>query len=588
MDILRRRIAQAQRREFFHSFLRLTTRLALVGMSVALIAIAVPKIWPLDFLQDPGADQAWFWRWIGGAIACALSAAAAISWLRRASPVQTAMEIDRRFRLRERISSAWLMPAAARETGAGTAVVDDARRRAEALVISEQFPIRAGRWAFAWLIPALAIAGLSFLGNRTLAPAPAEAPLDQKARNQIAQLASESKMKLETKPKLPLVEDDPLSALEKMLAEELDDLAKQPPQSKKEALFRLSDMQSEVEKRKSQLGDPTALKRELSRIDTRAVDFKDLAKSLREGKLDAAQEAVRKLAEQLKAGELDPGQLEKLSRDLAAMAQSLEKSKQEFEQAQKDLNRDLEKALASGDAQRASEIKQQLEELQKSRRQTEQLDKLAQRLQKAAKQLAHNAANNSRPAQANAQGEKQQAQRAQKPSAAKADEQGQPGDAESPQQATESQQGELDEMEGLAEQIADLEAEMNLGQRLDEMAEMLEQCKAGCNIPGEKPDGKKGEKPGRGFGEGQGTGERPISEDPTKSYQSQVRAKTKAGETVKYGTADGPNSPGVSRESIKQQIESSRPGELDPLGEQKLTKAEREHLREYYQKLRSQ
>ena len=138
---------------------------------------------------------------------------------------------------------------------------------------------------------------------------------------------------------------------------------------------------------------------------------------------------------------------------------------------------------------------------------------------------------------------------------------------------------ELDEMEGLAEQIADLEAEAGQCDRLEEMADLIKGCKGQC----QNPDGKK---PSDGLGEGRGEGERPFGEDAANLYKSQVRAKVQPGETAKYGTADGPNAPGVSRETIKQQIASSAPDDLDPLKDQKLTKAEREHLREYYQKLR--
>jgi hypothetical protein len=92
-------------------------------------------------------------------------------------------------------------------------------------------------------------------------------------------------------------------------------------------------------------------------------------------------------------------------------------------------------------------------------------------------------------------------------------------------------------------------------------------------------------KPGDGLVKG-GFGERPLDEDPANIYRSQVRSNVRPGETVKYDTVEGPNAPGISRESIKQQIQASHPDDVDPQKDQKLSKAEREHLREYYQRLR--
>ncbi len=575
MDILNRRISQAGRRNFLQSFLNCFAWLAIIGLAVALVAVAIPKIWPIEFLQQPAATKQWFWNWVGGSLGVAFLSALLIAWYRRSTKVDLAIEIDKRFRLRERVSSAILMNDQTRESSAGEALLNDATKRASTLEIAEQFPIRLGKWAFSVLIPALGILALSFVADRIVAPKTADEPLATEVRAKIAQAARESKMKLQNRPK-PLEENDPLAATEKLLVEKLEELANEKLESKKEVLFRLSDMQSEIDKQKSKLGDVAALKKELSKLGANESTAKDLADALRDGKFDVAKDAVKDLVDKINAGKMDQKSLEQLNKDLAAMAKSMEQSKKDFEQKQNDLSRDLEKALADGDTQRAEQIKKQLEDLQEGRRQMDQLDQLAKKMQKAAGQLAKKSSqskSDGQPSESNPGDANQQAKASEKSKQVEAkagneaDNQAAPADME------------LDEMEGLAEQIADLEAEAGQCDRLEEMADLIKGCKGQC----QNLDGKK---PGDGLGEGRGEGERPFGEDAANLYKSQVRAKVQPGETAKYGTADGPNAPGVSRETIKQQIASAVPDELDPLKDQKLTKAEREHLREYYQKLR--
>lgn len=575
MNILQRRIGQAGRRVFWRTFFRTFFSTALGLLIVAGIAIAVPKIWAIGFLQPESAAQTWFWGWLGGAVGLSVIVGLAVALWQRRSPLQLAIEIDRRYRLRERLSSALAIDVPVRESPVGVALVEDANKRADNLELSEHFPIRVGKWAYSVLIPALAIVALSLVGNRIAAPISLDEKLTADARQQIIQAARESKMKIgnQTKPKPA---EDPLAQTEQLLLQKLDDLANQDLDSKKDVLFKLSDMQAEIDKQKAKLGDVNALKRELGRLDSQDASAKELAEALRDGNLDEAQKAMRELIARIKAGELDQKTLEKLSQDFAEMAKMLEKAKSEFDQKEKDLSQDLEKALADGNSERAEQLKRELEKLQESRRQMEQLEKLAGGMRKVADKLAKN------PAQGKANGqrtppkpgdEKQQAAEGQKSA-----EGGVPG--ESP--AAESANGEeMDPLEAMAEQIADLEAEMQQANRLDEMIEQVQCLKGAC-------PGGDGDKRGDGLGKGRGEGDRPIDEDAANAYRSQVRSNVRPGETVKYGTAEGPNAPGVSRETIKQQIEASHPDEVDPQQEQKLTKAEREHLREYYQKLRGE
>lgn len=576
MDAVNRLISRAWRRNILQGFLRGFVWVALASLTIALFAVAAPKIWAIESLQQPAAAAKWFWQWVGGALAIAFIMALAGVWFRRSSKADVAIEIDKRFGLRERISSALLMHPTDRTSPAGSSLIKDATKSAERLEIADKFPLSIGPWAFSVLIPAIGIVALSFVANRPINHVIADEPLTSDARSKIVQAVRESKMKLQNRAK-PVQTDDPLAATEKLIAEKLDDLSQEKLETKKEVLFRLSDIQNEIDRQKSKLGDLNALKKEFSRFEARQSASKDFSEAMRQGKLDVAKEAVRDLADKLKKGEIDQATMEKLSADLAKMAKSMEKAKREFEEKKRELERDLDRAIADNNAQRAEQLKKQLEELQAGQRQMEQIDQLAKKMQQAADQLAKNSTQarpNRQPDQAKSGAGNQLAK------------EGQPGQkkdqsSQGEEAANQSAPGEmeLDELEGLAEQIADLEEEMNQNDRLEEMAEHIKGLKGQCQNPNKI-------KPGDGLGEGRGEGKRPFQEDAANIYKSQVRAKVQPGETVKYGTAEGPNAPGVSRELIKQQIASSQAAELDPLKDQKLTKAEREHLREYYQRLR--
>ena len=71
------------------------------------------------------------------------------------SAPNAAVEVDRRFGLKERVSSALMLPDDARQTEIGQALINDASRRAEMIVVSERFPVTTG-WKS--LLPVLPVA----------------------------------------------------------------------------------------------------------------------------------------------------------------------------------------------------------------------------------------------------------------------------------------------------------------------------------------------------------------------------------------------------------------------------------------------
>jgi hypothetical protein len=120
---------------------------------------------------------------------------------------------------------------------------------------------------------------------------------------------------------------------------------------------------------------------------------------------------------------------------------------------------------------------------------------------------------------------------------------------------------------------------------------LCERCQGEGDEEGEldgdgKGKGKKGDKPGRGMGEGQGKGERPEEKTDTGNYDSKVKATPRKGEAVRTGTAGGPNMAGKTAEGVKEALNSGTVEEDDPLVNQRLPKSQREHARQYFDRLR--
>ena len=137
MQEIHRKVQQAKRRLILGRFLQLLPWCLLAALIPALAAVVAAKIWPVT---DDGV--AWAWQWLGAGTAVGLLAAIVITYLQRARLLEAAMEVDRRFELKERISSALVLDPATRESGAGRALLGDAVRSAERVDVADRFPIR--------------------------------------------------------------------------------------------------------------------------------------------------------------------------------------------------------------------------------------------------------------------------------------------------------------------------------------------------------------------------------------------------------------------------------------------------------------
>ena len=122
MDQIRKQARIARRRmisQRFMAYLPWTLSLALVA---AVAAISLPKLMYL-----PVDNVIWFASWMGGTVALAVIVNIVLTVIGRPTLADAAVEIDHRFGLRERLSSALVLSKEDRETELGQALAADAR-----------------------------------------------------------------------------------------------------------------------------------------------------------------------------------------------------------------------------------------------------------------------------------------------------------------------------------------------------------------------------------------------------------------------------------------------------------------------------
>lgn len=537
MDPLRKPIRQAQWRAAMQLFLDALGYTLLVTLLLAGAVLLFDRLylWELDA------------RWvIASAVGSGVFAAAGWALLRSPRAEDAAYQIDYRFRLDDRVTSAVLLPEEFRDTPAGKALRRDAQRRLQRVDVATRFPIRPSL-RLLWPVPAVvALLGAMFLvqpvrGKTSQPPQAAESPGVEKSVEEIQQqLATQNDSSEAIDP----------GAAEQLLArlqEQAEKLAQINPEQRKEALVELNDLQQQLEQRREELLDRNRLAdqlRQLENIERGPAD--KLVEALRRGDMGEVTRQMEALREQLEKEALQGEQQKRLAEQLDQLQKKLEEAAKRQQEAAQGLEEQLAQAEAAGDRRLAEQLRQQLKELKKQGLQAEQLQQMAQQLRQAAQCMQ--------------QGQCQQAA-----------------------QALQQCQQQLDQ---LAQQL-------NQGQLLNQAMQDLDQlrrqmnCRA-CQGAGCRMCQWAGQRPGRGMGmgEGQGSGPRPIAENDVRFRDSQAPANVGEGALIVSGTAAGPNLRTGVQAEISRQVETARSEPLDPVSTQPVPAPYRDHTREYFDRIR--
>lgn len=556
MEEIKRQVNRAQRRLIGQQFLSIAVWSLFAMLLVAAIGLAIPKLWALQLPSDT-----WNYSWLGGSLAVGMIVAGVWTYLVRRSSIDAAIELDRRFGLKERVSSTLALNADERETEVGKALVADAIRKVERIDVREQFRIQP-TWRIALpIIPTLVIAALLFVPNASLvkkAAANTETPKElKKALQGSVEKFKQAVRKDDQKPKTE--EELKTEQALKEVAKKLDDVLKDENLDKKKVQIELNALAKDIEKRQKELAGSQEMKKQLDKLGKIEKGPADkLADALKNGDFKEAKKALENLKEQLKEGNLNEKDKEQLAKQLNDLKEKMQQMAADQKEAREKLEQEVAKKLAQGDREGAAKLQEKLDQMQKEGQKAEQmLEQLAQKMGQCADCMK------------------------------------QGGD---PKQAA----AKLDQ---LAQAMKEAQEQLDQIQNLDEMLDKLAECK-NCMNGKDGKDGKgdmEGEldgnnmrmsnkankgKPGMGLGKGNGRGDRPENEVDTKEYLSKASVKTQAGESVRTGVAGGENLKNQTLQEAKAELKAAVDQDADALEEVNLPREQKNHVKDYFQKFR--
>ena len=557
MEKLNRQVRKAQRWLGLQRFVGVVGWCCFVALLIALAVIVLDKFRPLGV-------EAWVQRgaalggvgqleprvvemlkaciWAGAALMLGVSAAIFYALIRGRGPIDAAIEIDRRFGLKERVSSAMAMSEEERESPLGQALADDAARRVGRIDVGEHFGISPGRQILLPLIPGvIAILVAIFVGP--LGSNQAQATTDSGHTKQIEKSSDSLRQKLvEQRKRAGERGLEDAQDLFERLEEEADDLATRSKGDRKQALVKLNDLSRQVKQRRDELGGTEQIRKQLGqlkRIEEGPAD--EFLKAVRQGDFNKALEELKQLKSKLAEAKLSDEQKEKLARQLEQMQQKLEKLAAAQREAEQDLERRIQQARQAGRQGEADELQEQLDQLRQQRPQMDQLQNMANKMGQCAQCLRD----------------------------------GQLKDA-----------GNM--LDGLQADLQDLESQLQELEMLDEALGQLGQCRDQMNCRkcgGAGCQACQGP-PGVGLGRGQGKGPRPEAEDTIDFIETTPPMKVDRGSASLVGEAEGPILKGDVQTQMNAQIQAARTQSADPVTIQHLPREYQQHFREYQNRLR--
>lgn len=547
MNHVESKVRSARRRIMLARFGRALCVTLFGALIVATIAIALPalRVIPVDFTT-------WAYSWIGGASLAAVVAALIYAVATTPSIDTVAAEVDKRFDLRERLSSSLSLEDDDLESDFGAALVADAVKRADQIDVAERFSLKPSRLGLlpVAIVPVMAIV-LLLVEPMSETNASSAAKPDAVEVEQVKTVATQLKKKIQQQRRKAESEGlkDAEDLFEKMEAD-LDKITSRKDMNRKDAMIAMNDLKKQLEERRNQLGSSDQLRRVMSQMKgLESGPGEKVAKSIEKGNFGQAKEMVKQLASKMRDGSLSKKEQEQLKKQVKQMANAMKKAAEAHEQKKKDLERQIEQARNEGRGDDASKMQQKLNQLRQKDSQMKQMGQMAEAMSNASKAM----------------------------------EQGDTGQS-------------ADALEQMAEQLSEMQQEMSELEDLDSALDQLSQSKnqmrcnkcggGGCQECQGSGMGFGMGEGGMGMGSGSGSGDRPEQEEDTNTYETQVRGDVKKGKAVIAGYADGPNRKGITREDVKHAIQGSLSEESDPTENQTLPRTEREHAQQYFDQLR--
>jgi hypothetical protein len=553
MNQIEKKVRAAGRRLLIGRFAELLCWTLAASWLIAVLAIAARAVWVL-----PWDSSLWVQSWLIGSTIAGFLVAAVWSWSTQPSLVSIATEVDQRFALKQRLGSVLAMREDDRQSPMGQALLQDTSQRAEQLAINERFALAPTKLALLPLLPAALIAiALLFIpavpGNASARPSAemlAQAEQVKKSTEALKKKLSDQRKKAEAAGLKDAAE------MFTKLEADVNKMSQKETVEPKEALIALNDLKKQLDERRKQLGSPESMRQTLAKMsDQEKGPAESIVKAMKEGSFGDAKEKAKELTDKLRNDKLTPLEKALLQSQMNELKDKLKELAEKHATEKEQLQRLIEEAKREGLGEEATKLQQKLNELQAQDAQVEKMQQMAEAMNAAAEAMAQ-------------------------------------GDSEKAAEAIEGMADQLGEMQDAMEQLQDIEETLDtLSQSKDQMR--CKQCSGqGCDqCQGNGPDNANSDKSGKGgsrFGLGKGSGLSGPEEDEgeTQKYESQVRGDPKQGRGLNAGFADGANRKGVTKEEVKAVVLGAISDESDPLENQTLPRMEREHAREYFDKLR--
>jgi len=272
--------------------------------------------------------------WIGAAVVACPVAGLVYGLAVPRSTRAAATAIDRQYRLKDRIATAFNFMQQAAQSPLQQLQLDDARAHAATVDPAQVAPFRAPRswgWGLMLSTAALLIAFLSGPRDEVKAAVLQNDVVMNQANRVAAGLEELEKFNEE-------IADPEIEELLKQLAEQIEDL-KQPGVDLKEALAKLSEMEAALQAKQEQLADPSseAALQEIGEALSLAEPFQAAGEAMSQGEMEKAAEELAKL------------EMPKLDRQTErALTEKLDQAKQNSSQGSQRQLREATSQIAAG------------------------------------------------------------------------------------------------------------------------------------------------------------------------------------------------------------------------------------------------
>jgi hypothetical protein len=384
MEALAKQIARARRRLWLQQFLTTLSWSWFAGLLVAAIAVAAGKIWPPDT-----ATFTWAGMWIAAGSLSGLLFALVWTMARAKSGLDAACEIDRRFGLKERVSTAMALSPAELNTDVGQAVLRDAELRVADVRVADKFGVTADRRAWLPLVPLAVALLVAFLVHgrvsETAVAASTTTAAAAQVKNSTKTLEKRLAEKREEAREKGLKDADELL---KKVEDGTRKLAEQKQADPKQALLELNDLAKNLEQRREKLPSQDELKQHFNQLkDLEKGPADKFAQAMKNGDFKKAAAELKKLQDRLQNDKLNEDEKKQLAQQLDRMQQGLEKGAAAHQEALKKLQEQIAEQRQAGNDKEAERLQQKHDQLQKQSRQAQQMAQMGQKLAQAGQSL---------------------------------------------------------------------------------------------------------------------------------------------------------------------------------------------------------